>query len=155
MVSAFHNFNKALIMFRKIFVTRAFPQPVAILLLLLRLCVAGFMLTHGGPKLLKLFSGDLKFADPIGLGPEISFVLVVFAEFFCSLLILIGLFTRLATIPLLITMFVALLIVHADDPFEKKDTIVAYIAGYMILLVTGAGRYSVDYKLWKEGQIES
>ena len=60
-------------------------------LLMIRLLASGFMLTHGIPKLMKLFSaGEVKFADPFGFGPSVSFGLATFAEFFCSLLIILG-----------------------------------------------------------------
>ena len=77
-------------------------------LLAVRLLAGGMMLTHGIPKIDRVFGeGPVKFADPFGLGPEISLVLVIFAEVACSLLVMVGLKTRLATIPLLITMLVA------------------------------------------------
>jgi putative oxidoreductase len=77
-------------------------------LLILRLSAGGFMLTHGYPKLTRLFDGgEIKFGDPIGIGPAASLVLAVFAEFLCAILVGLGLFTRLSSIPLIITMLVA------------------------------------------------
>src|SRR5690606_10514678 len=77
-------------------------------LLIVRIGVSVLMFTHGIPKLMKLFGeGEIQFADPIGLGVEFSFILAIFAEFFCSVLIVIGFATRLATIPIIITMLVA------------------------------------------------
>ena len=137
-------------MLKRILQARNYSEPVNVGLLLLRIVIAGFMLTHGGPKFLRLLGGDLSFGDPLGIGEELSFILVVFAEFFCSLLLLAGLFTRLAAVPLLITMFVALIIVHADEPLTDHYNIIGYITGYFILLITGGGKYSVDYRLWKE-----
>ncbi len=114
-------------------------------LLLLRLSVAGFMLSHGYPKLTRLFeTGEIKFGDPIGIGPAASLVLAVFAEFLCSILIGLGLFTRLATIPLIITMLVAALISHGADPFGKKELALVYLLIYLTLLVFGGGKYSAD-----------
>ena len=116
-----------------------------ILVLLLRISIAAFMITHGWPKFLKLLEGgEIQFGNPIGLGPALSFILVVFAEFFCSVLIGIGLGTRLATIPLMFTMFVAAFISHGDDPFRRKETVLLYILLYITLLVTGSRKYSID-----------
>lgn len=122
-----------------------------IYLLILRLGVAGFMLTHGVPKLFKLFAGGaIKFADPIGLGPATSLSLTVFSEFLCSILIAFGLGTRLATIPLIITMLVAAFIAHGDDPFGQKEKALLFMLIYGTLLVLGAGKYSLDYLLTRK-----
>ena len=115
-------------------------------LLVLRIGVGALMLTHGIPKLLKLFSGEeIMFADPFGFGMEFTLLLAVFAEFVCSLLIIIGLGTRLAVIPLIITMLTAFLIVHAEDPFQRKELAAFYFLVYVVIAITGAGKYSLDY----------
>ncbi len=113
--------------------------------LLLRLVAGGFMLTHGIPKLQMLLEGDaVNFADPIGLGPTFSLILTVFAEFLCALCILFGFKTKLATIPLIITMLVASFVVHLNDPFGKKEFALLYLAMYAALFLLGSGKYSVD-----------
>lgn len=117
-----------------------------ILVLLLRIGIAAFMITHGWPKFLKLLEGgEIQFGDPIGLGPALSLILVVFAEFVCSILIGIGLGTRLASIPLAFTMLVAAFISHGDDPFRRKETALLYLLFYITLLVVGSRKYSLDY----------
>lgn len=112
--------------------------------LILRIIGGGFMLAHGYPKLIKLLNGNLQFADPIGLGVGPSLFLTVFAEFFCGLLLLLGLGTRLASIPLFITMFVAAFVVHGADPFAKKEKALIYLLVYLALFLFGSGKYSVD-----------
>lgn len=124
---------------------------INILLLALRIGVAVLMLTHGFPKLMKLISGDFGFPDPIGLGSAFSLVLAIFAEVFCSILILIGYRSRLASIPLIILMLVALLIVHGDDPILEHWNILLYIFTYGILLHLGGGKYSLTYFLQSRG----
>lgn len=119
-------------------------------LLLLRLAAGGFMLTHGWPKLQRLLAGDMKFGDPLGLGPEVSLVLVVFSEFVCSILIMLGLGTRLASVPLIVTMAVAAFIAHADDPFQRKELALFYLVVFVVLLLSGSGKYSVDHFLQKK-----
>lgn len=136
-------------MIQLLFRIKNYSNPANIGLLIIRVFTSTMMLTHGGPKFMRLLDGNLKFGDPIGIGSELSFILVVFAEFFCSILIIIGLGTRLATIPLIITMLVALLIAHASDPILDHTNILAYLAGYIVLFVTGSGKYSVDYKIFR------
>jgi len=78
------------------------------------------------------------------MSPALSLGLAVFAEVICSILILIGFKTRLATLPLIITMLVAVLVVHFSDPFAIMEKALLYLLLYIILLFGGSGKYSVD-----------
>ena len=100
---------------------------------------------HGFPKLLKLFSGaEIKFSDPLGIGSELSFALVVFAEFICSSLLILGLFTRLSLIPLISTMLVAGFIHHAPDPFAVKEKVFLFLIIFVAMIFTGGGKYALN-----------
>ena len=135
---------------RRLFHTGTREEYLNILVLLLRISIAAFMITHGWPKLSKLLAGgEIQFGNPIGLGPTLSLILVVFSEFICSILIGIGLGTRLASIPLMITMFVAAFITHGPDPFGKKEMALLYLLFYLALFVIGSRKYSIDYLLLK------
>jgi len=124
-----------------------------IALFVLRVGVGMLMLTHGIPKLMQLFSSEpIAFGDPIGLGVEASFTLVVFAEVICSVLILVGLGTRLAAIPLAITMAVAFFVVLAPDPFQRKEMALMYLIIYLVLFLTGSGKFSLDHYFLKRKQ---
>lgn len=115
-------------------------------LLILRIGAAGLMLTHGFPKLIAFFGAEVnKFADPLGLGMDTTLALVVFSEFVCSILVILGLGTRLAVIPLIITMATAAFVIHASDPFQRKELALIYLIIFTFLLVTGAGKHSLDF----------
>lgn len=117
-----------------------------IALLLARIGIAALMLTHGIPKMMTLFSGaPVQFPPVMGLTPEISLGLAVFAEVVCSIFLLAGYATRFATIPLIITMLVAALLIHSADPFGKQELPLLYSLVYVALLFLGSGKYSVDY----------
>jgi len=121
-----------------------------IAILILRIAVMAFMVTHGYPKLLKLLAGgEIKFADPIGLGASFTLLLAVFSEFFCSIFIGIGLGTRLAAIPLIATMSIASFISHADDPFGSKEKALLYLVIYIVLFLIGSRKYSIDRLIGK------
>ncbi len=113
-------------------------------LLVLRVATSGMMMTHGLGKLERWDSLVAVFADPIGLGPAISLGLAVFAELFCSIAIAAGALTRLAAIPPLVTMLVAAFIVHADDPWARKELALLYATVFASIVLLGAGRHSVD-----------
>lgn len=117
-------------------------------LLLLRVAFGCFMLVHGWPKLSGFSEMADKFPDPIGLGSSLSLILAIAAEVGCSLLLIAGFGTRLASIPLAFTMIVALFVVHGSDPWKSKELAACYLAVYATLLLTGAGRFSVDHCLW-------
>ena len=117
--------------------------------LILRVGISLLMVTHGYAKLSKFMSGDHSFGDPIGIGEELSLILTIGAEFFCSILLIIGLASRAVLIPLLFTMLVVLFIVHANDPFDKKEHALLFIIPYITLLFTGPGRFSFDKVLFK------
>jgi putative oxidoreductase len=119
--------------------------------LFIRVSIASLMLTHGLPKLANLLSGEpVVFASVFGMSQTLSLSLAVFAEVFCSILILIGLGTRFAAIPLIITMAIAAFYIHAADPFSTKEMAVLYLLGFFFVLIVGGGKYSLDNIIAKQ-----
>ena len=114
-------------------------------LLLLRVSVGGMMLLgHGWGKLTSFAERSASFPDPLGIGPSLSMALATGAEAFCALAVILGFATRWAAVPLMVTMLVAALIIHGDDPWAKKEFALLYFFPFATLLLTGAGRYSLD-----------
>jgi putative oxidoreductase len=132
---------------KKLFSINQNTATIDLVLLFLRVAIATLMLTHGIPKLASLASGNVQFPGLFGLSPEFSLTLAVFAEVICSILILVGLATRLAVVPLITTMLVAVFYIHAADAFAKQELAIMYLVSYLILFITGSGKYSVDYLL--------
>lgn len=119
-------------------------------LLVLRLGAGGLLIYgHGWAKITKFAERAPKFADPIGLGSEASFALVVFAEVFCSAAVMLGLGTRLAAVPIVIFTLVAVFVQHAADPFTDKEKALLYGVPMVALILTGGGRYSLDAVIGK------
>ncbi|MGH1516756.1 DoxX family protein [Chryseobacterium sp. JK1] len=119
-----------------------------IVLLAVRVFVGFAMLSHGFPKLQMLLAGGkIEFFDFMGLGPQISLILTVFAEFVCSILLILGLFTRVSLGFLIFTMGIAAFVVHGADPFEKREMALIYLCIYLLLMVAGAGKVSVDHMI--------
>ena len=110
-----------------------------------RIFIGVAMITHGFPKLMQLLSGkEIEFINFFGIGKKTSLILAVLAEVLCSLFLVMGLFTRIVTIPLIITMLVAAFMVHANDPFEKTELSLLYLTFYFIFLIAGPGNISID-----------
>ena len=100
---------------------------------------------HGIPKFSKLLSGGgSEWLDPLGIGSTLSLGLATFGELVCGLLVALGFFTRLATIPYIITMFVAAFVIHLDDGWGKMASPLMYLVPAVVLLLTGPGKYSID-----------
>ncbi|MDR6922364.1 MULTISPECIES: DoxX family protein [Chryseobacterium] len=124
--------------------------PKDLVLLVVRVFIGFAMLSHGFPKLQTLIGGGkIEFYDFIGLGPQISLILTVFAEFVCSILLILGLFTRISLGFLIFTMIMAAFVVHGADPFDKREMSLIYLSVYLLLLVFGAGKVSVDHMIEK------
>jgi len=126
------------------------PVIFDIVILIVRLLVGFAMISHGFPKLQMLIDGgDIQFFDFVGLGPKISLGLTVFAEFVCSIFIILGLFTRVAAGFLVFTMMIAAFVVHGSDPFDKREMSLLYLSIYLLIISLGAGKISVDHLIEK------
>jgi putative oxidoreductase len=130
---------------KRLFNTNFNNESVHAMLLVLRVAMGSLMLVHGYQKLGWLTAGgEIQFGDPIGIGAHASLVLAVLAEFLCAMLLILGLATRLALIPLITTMLVAVFIVHGPDGLDKKEIGLLFLSSFLFLLVSGPGKYSVD-----------
>jgi putative oxidoreductase len=104
-------------------------------------------LAHGWPKFERILEGNWKMGDPIGLGVHITLMLAVLSEFIAPTLILAGWKTRILAFFPAATMFVAAFIVHANDPFGKKELPILYLCGFIAIMILDSGRYSIDGQL--------
>ncbi|WP_158855794.1 DoxX family protein [Lunatibacter salilacus] len=121
-----------------------------IALLILRIGSGVLLFIHGLPKIMNFSERLNSFADPLGLGPALSLQLVVFAEVFCTALLVVGFMSRVVLIPLIINMTVITFIVHGSDPFGKQELPLLYLICFVTLIIAGPGKYSVDAQLLKK-----
>lgn len=113
--------------------------------LALRLAFGGTLLfAHGIPKLQAWSEKSVTFPDPLGFGSPASMGLAISAEVFAAALLVAGLLTRLALVPLIITMGMAFFVIHAADAWAVKEMAFLYLAAFVALLFVGPGRFSVD-----------
>lgn len=117
--------------------------------LLLRLLFGGLFVYYGWLKLSNYEQMLGMMTDPIGIGSTLSLQLVIFAEFFCGLFVLLGFLTRITVIPILITMIVAYFVAHSADPFQVKQVAFIHLCLCLVVFVLGSGKYSIDYFLFK------
>ena len=131
-------------MMKRIFSTRYSAGAFNVGMLLFRIAIGALMMMHGYDKLVHFDKYAGEFMNFMGLGTKVSLSLCIFAEFFCSILLILGFFTRLATIPLIITMCVIVFQVGKGDVFGKAEIGALYLAGYILILFIGPGKASVD-----------
>jgi putative oxidoreductase len=99
---------------------------------------------HGIPKLMDFAKLQHVFFDPFHIGSRWSLCLVIFAEVFCSVFVILGFLTRVALVPLIITLGVALVLYHKGQGLINTELAWLYITAFLALILTGPGRISVD-----------
>lgn len=121
-------------------------------ILFLRLLIGGLMLTHGVAKMMSFGMLSEVFPDLLGIGSVWNLVLVIFAEVFCSIALIFGFLVRLSTIPLIVTMVIAVFVAHGNDPINVKELAMVYLGIYIFLISVGAGKYSLDWLIFKKNR---
>jgi putative oxidoreductase len=116
--------------------------------LILRLVFGGLFIWHGWIKIDMYDTYQPMTQDIIGIGRQLTYDLPMIAEFGGGILIVLGLFTRLAVIPIAITMMVAYFVVHQHDAFEKKSLVFLYLILTAVVFILGSCKYSLDHLLF-------
>jgi putative oxidoreductase len=117
--------------------------------LVLRLILGSLFIYHGYNKISAYNKMAPMFPDLIGIGSELTLILVIFAEFFCGILVTLGFLTRFAVIPIFITMVVAFFIAHAKDVFNAKELALVFMILSIVIFILGSGKYSLDRLILK------
>jgi len=110
---------------------------------------------HGLSKLKKLLAGgDIQFAELFGLSATVNLAVAAFAEAICAALIVLGIKTKWASVPLIAVMAIAAFMVHGGDPVfnragASKEMALLYLIPFLALFFLGSGKYSVDGLLKK------
>jgi len=132
------------------FVLRTRPWQYDAGALFVRLILGGLMIYSGQMKIYDYDKILPLFGDPIGLGTKLSFNLLIFSEFFCGILVVIGLFTRLAVLPIMFSMGVAFFVAMRQSPFPEKELPFVFLALSIPVFFMGSGNISVDRLLYKK-----
>ena len=126
-----------------------FPQHfrgkgVSVLIFALRIFFGVLFFLHGLDKLSHFNDLSLDYPSAFGLGSYTTLMLSIFTEFCCSMFLIVGLLTRIITIPMIIAMGVAFFDVH-DAMMPEGELALIYFITFFILFLVGPGRYSLDY----------
>lgn len=107
------------------------------------------LLNHGIDKLKRFGELQNSFSDPFNIGHMPALMLVLFAEVFCVVFVVIGLFTRLMAIPIVIMFIVIVFLMHNGFVGKGPELGILYLAGFASILMMGSGKYSVDGAMGK------
>ena len=116
----------------------------SVLLLVARIIFGSLLLYHGIQKLGSFSELSSTFPDPLGIGSQLSLSLAIFGELVCSLGFIFGLLYRLAMIPMIFTMGIAFFVFHRQDPFVIKELSFNYLIVFLIMYITGPGKFTLD-----------
>jgi putative oxidoreductase len=134
---------------KRLFSIKYTDNAISFAAFVLRICMGGLMIPHGYGKLTSFATKSSSFYDPLHIGHPTSLALVIFAEFFCASFIVLGLFTRLACIVLIISLAVTVFLYHRGDVFGKGEAATLFLGGFIALLFTGPGKLSLDKLIGK------
>ncbi|KAB2895334.1 MAG: DoxX family protein [Chlorobi bacterium] len=138
-------------MMTKLFQPFASERLTDVTVLILRVSFAFLLITHGFPKLSKLLGEQpIEFAAVFGMSPGFSLTMAMLAEFGCAVLLALGLFTRIAAIPIFATMMVIFFHIHSGMPLSNRELPLVYLVLGFFFMVHGAGNYSLDAVLSKK-----
>jgi putative oxidoreductase len=116
-------------------------------LLFLRISGGLFLLwVHGLPKLLNYSEELLRIEDPFHLGANVTLSLAIFAEVLCPLLIVAGVLVRLACLPILTVLLIALLVVHPQWSLAEGQFGWLLLILFTTVFIAGPGRLALNVR---------
>ncbi len=127
---------------------------VSFLLLLIRVTFGVLFFVHGLDKMMNFSTLSTTFPDIFGFGSYMSLMLAIFCEFCCSLFLIAGLLVRVMMVPMMISMAVAFFDVH-DAMMPQGELSLIYLIVFILLYLTGPGRYSVDWLIDRKFRSET
>lgn len=131
-------------MFKNIITSQLRSQQINIGILILRVGIAMLLIVHSFNLLSHLTESQDSFIVLMGLNNPITIALALSAELICGMLLFVGLGTRLILLPLIIAMSTIIITVHQCNIFETGKTAFLFLIGFVVMLIIGAGKYSMD-----------
>lgn len=126
-----------------------FPQylrgkGVSLLLLTVRIFFGFLLFMHGLEKMVNFQYLSETYPSVLGFGSYMTLMVTIFCEFCCSLFLISGLLVRIMVLPMIAAMAVAFFDIH-DAMMPEGELALIYMITFLILYLTGPGRYSLDY----------
>lgn len=90
--------------------------------------------------------------NPLGLPEAVNQIFATGANLICPLFIILGLFTRLAAIPIAAVTLTGYFVVHGNDPLPERDIPFMFSVAFLFIMAVGGGRYSLDHKIFNKSK---
>jgi putative oxidoreductase len=120
---------------------------LALLFIRIWFCTSIFV-KHGIEKFTRFPQMVLHFPDPIHIGPTIGLSFALVADAICTLLIILGLGTRLAALFLMVNLLVVFIFLHQLSFMkEHAELVYTYLGLSVLIVIAGPGKFSLDNKL--------
>lgn len=116
----------------------------SLLILAVRVVFGVLFFMHGVDKMMNFNTLVVGYPSVLGFGSYTTLMVTIFCEFCCSLFLIAGLLVRIMTVPMIISMGVAFFDIH-DAIISEGELSLIYFIVFILLFLTGAGRYSLDY----------
>jgi putative oxidoreductase len=107
------------------------------------------LIGHGLPKISNFSDLSGSFYDPLRIGHRNSLILVILAELFCSMMLVLGLFTRIVAFIIVFELSVVVFIYHYGQPLKSIELGGIYLTSVFTIMIVGPGRVSVDGMMGK------
>ena len=114
-------------------------------LLFFRIAISTELIIVHGLKKIGIGSIAEVVPNPFGIPERINEVFAIAANIFFPQLVIMGLFTRLATLPILAVTLTGYFVVHGGDPLPERDIPFMFSLGYLMIAFAGPGKYSLDH----------
>lgn len=139
--------------------------------LILRLIMGTGFIVHGWAKISRGTAGFGKLLAWIGIPlPQVTAAVTSWIELTGGIVLILGIWTRFTAIPLAVTMMVAMFTINIRYGFSSIKTIgltpegpvfgppgyeinLLYIGGLLVLMLLGAGKWSIGYFIRKQKKI--
>jgi putative oxidoreductase len=129
-----------------------FSAPDAALLFLRVTASVLVLLVHGLPKALHYASQLDAIEDPLHFGKTLTLAFAIFAEVVCPLLMIAGIATRLAALPIMLVSVIALGLVHREWTLDQGQFAWMLLILFGTIAIGGAGRYRLTLRPHASGQ---
>ncbi len=114
-------------------------------LLIFRIAIAAELMLAHGLKKIGIGVADAEVVpNPLHLPETLNQLFAEAANLFFPVLVMLGLFTRLAVLPTLAVTLTGYFLVHWNDSLMEKDMPFMYSLAFLLLLSFGPGKYSID-----------
>jgi putative oxidoreductase len=105
---------------------------------------AEMIAVHGIKKIVNWDSELLHLPNPLGLDATLNLLVAAAANLVMPVLVMFGLCTRLAVLPMLSVTLMGYFVVHAHDSLAVRDMPFMYSLCELLLFFLGGGKYALD-----------